>query len=65
MTHLRTARQSAGLTQFQLAALAGVDTRTVWRIESGRPAMRTTVRKLAKVLGVEVVTRRRYRAGVA
>jgi transcriptional regulator with XRE-family HTH domain len=51
---LRACRQSQGLTQRELAQLAGVSTGTVYRLENARRgAYPVTVRKLAEVLGVE------------
>lgn len=50
---LRVLRQSKGLTQRELARLAGVSTGTVYRLESGRRgAYPVSVRKLASALGV-------------
>jgi transcriptional regulator with XRE-family HTH domain len=50
---LRTARQKAGLTQSELAELAGVGRGTVHRLETlERGGYPRTLRKLATALGV-------------
>ncbi len=50
---LRRLRQSRGLSQRELGALARVSSGTVYRLESGlRGAYPSTVRKLAAALGV-------------
>jgi transcriptional regulator with XRE-family HTH domain len=50
---LRACRQDRGLTQRELARLAGVSTGTVYRLEyARRGAYPVTVRKLATTLGV-------------
>lgn len=61
LPHIRELRQTKGLTQRELAALAGVSTGTVYRLETGRRgAYPVTVRKLASALGVapEALVRR-------
>jgi transcriptional regulator with XRE-family HTH domain len=53
---LRAAREERFVTQAELARKAGVTQATVWDLESGdsgRGAYTTTIRKLAKALGVE------------
>lgn len=51
---LRSLRTSAGLTQFKLAARAGVTERTVSRIEAGQHGPNARTRQLiAAALGVE------------
>jgi transcriptional regulator with XRE-family HTH domain len=51
---LRAARQKAGLTQYELAKLAGVGCGTVHRLETlERGGYPRTLRKLATALGVE------------
>jgi transcriptional regulator with XRE-family HTH domain len=49
-------RASRGLSQSQLAALAGISHMTVWRIENGRAIVirAMTVYRLAAALGVGV-----------
>lgn len=50
---LRACRQGRGLTQRELAGLAGISTGTVYRLENARRgAYPATVRKLATTLGV-------------
>lgn len=53
---LRTLREQAGLTQYELASRSGILPATISRIESGiTPDPRQdTMRKLAKALGVSV-----------
>ncbi len=61
LPHIRKLRQTKGLTQRELAALAGVSPGTVYRLETGRRgAYPVTVRKLASALGVapEALVRR-------
>jgi transcriptional regulator with XRE-family HTH domain len=51
---LRHLREDMVLSQRELACMAGVAQGTVWRLENGFPeAHPSTIRKLAKVLGVE------------
>ena len=51
---LRRLREDRVLSQRELARMADLAYGTVWRIENGFPEARTsTIRKLAKVLGVE------------
>ena len=53
---LRGLRQSGGLTQRELAGLAGVSRGSIYRLENGqRGAYPVTVRKLARALGVSPV----------
>ena len=53
---LRPVRQSGGLTQRELAGLAGVSRSSIYRLENGqRGAYPVTVRKLARALGVSPV----------
>jgi transcriptional regulator with XRE-family HTH domain len=49
-------RASRGLSQSQLAAVAGISAMTVWRIETCRASLirAVTVYRLATALGVEV-----------
>jgi transcriptional regulator with XRE-family HTH domain len=50
---LRTLRESASLTQVQLAEQSGVSPVTIVRLETGRHAPRGhTIRRLAAALGV-------------
>ncbi len=54
MQRLKTLREDRVLSQRELARMADLAYGTVWRIENGFPEARTsTIRKLAKVLGVE------------
>jgi DNA-binding XRE family transcriptional regulator len=53
---LRDARLRKLLTQRQLAERAGVTQATIVRIERGEPAYPSTLRKLARALGVEPET---------
>jgi len=59
---LREVRQSAGLTQAELASKAGVGVRTVRDLERGRAArpQRTTVELLAAALGLDGERRARF-----
>ncbi len=51
---LRRLREDRVLSQRELARMADLAYGTVWRIENGFPAARTsTIRKLANALGVE------------
>jgi transcriptional regulator with XRE-family HTH domain len=52
-TEIRSRREAAGLTQEGVADRAGINKRTVERIESGQRSTTTTIDKLARVLGVE------------
>lgn len=49
---LRAVRRERGLTQQDLAELAGVSARTVQRVECGRPALADTLLRVAKGLQV-------------
>lgn len=51
---LRHARLAKALTQAELAKAAGVNRTTIVRLESGRPAQPSSVRRIAGALGVEV-----------
>ncbi len=54
MHKLKILREDQVLSQRELARMADLAYGTVWRIENGFPDARTsTIRKLAKVLGVE------------
>jgi transcriptional regulator with XRE-family HTH domain len=54
VTKLKTLREEKVLSQRDLARMAGLTQMTVWRIENGyRDARPGTIRKLARVLGVE------------
>jgi transcriptional regulator with XRE-family HTH domain len=50
---LREVRQSLGLSQLQLAARAGVSSRTVQFAESGQNVSASTMRRIADALGME------------
>jgi transcriptional regulator with XRE-family HTH domain len=51
---LKDLREDRVLSQRELARMANLAYGTVWRIENGFPEARTsTIRKLAKALGVE------------
>ena len=51
---MKALRQERVLSQRELAHMAGLTQMTVWRLENGyRDAHPGTIRKLAKVLGVE------------
>ena len=51
--NLRALRESASLSQVELARQAGIAAVTIVRLEGGRHApRRSTIRKLAAVLGV-------------
>jgi transcriptional regulator with XRE-family HTH domain len=53
---LQRRRRRRGLTLKELGKTAGVSLATIWRLEKGRTSARiTTVRKLAKALGVDAV----------
>jgi transcriptional regulator with XRE-family HTH domain len=55
LEELKRVRRSKGLTQQDLAELAGVSQYTITEIETGRREARpSTLRKLAKALDVEV-----------
>lgn len=49
---VRGLRTRQGLTQGELARLAGVTTRTIAAAEAGRPMSSRTIRELAGALGV-------------
>ncbi|MCC9644014.1 helix-turn-helix transcriptional regulator [Rhodopirellula sp. JC740] len=51
--HLKQARKSLGLSQLQLAARAGVSSRTVQFAESGQNVSSGTMRRIAGALGME------------
>jgi len=52
---LREAREEAGLTQDQLADLAGISTRPIYIFESGKGSIRLdTYLKLLDALGLEL-----------
>ena len=54
MTKMKALREEKVLSQRELASMAGLTQMTVWRIENGyRDARPQTIRKLARVLGVE------------
>ncbi len=55
LTRLLEHRVRAALSQRELAVRAGVTPMTVWRIEQGKEARPTTIRKLAKALKVKPV----------
>jgi transcriptional regulator with XRE-family HTH domain len=50
--HLQDLRQRAGLTQFELSARANVAIASIRRLEAGKKANVSTLRKLADALGV-------------
>ena len=51
---MKALREEKVLSQRELASMAGLTQMTVWRIENGyRDARPQTIRKLARVLGVE------------
>jgi transcriptional regulator with XRE-family HTH domain len=54
VTKMKALREERVLSQRELATMAGLTQMTVWRIENGyRDARPQTIRKLARVLGVE------------
>jgi transcriptional regulator with XRE-family HTH domain len=54
VTKMKRLREERVLSQRELASMAGLTQMTVWRIENGyRDARPQTIRKLARVLGVE------------
>jgi transcriptional regulator with XRE-family HTH domain len=54
VTKMKALREEKVLSQRELASMAGLTQMTVWRIENGyRDARPQTIRKLARVLGVE------------
>jgi HTH-type transcriptional regulator, competence development regulator len=54
VTKMKTLREEKVFSQRELASMAGLTQMTVWRIENGyRDARPQTIRKLARVLGVE------------
>jgi transcriptional regulator with XRE-family HTH domain len=53
---LQWRRKEQGLTMEELGKTAKISPSTIWRLETGRTSARiTTVRKLAKALGVDAV----------
>ena len=51
---MKALREERVLSQRELASMAGLTQMTVWRIENGyRDAHPGTIRKIARVLGVE------------
>ena len=52
---LQELRINQGLSQRQLAALAGVSNTSVWKIEQGGGVRPATLKKMADVLGVRPV----------
>ena len=46
-------RAEKGLTQEQLAVLAGLTVKTVWRAENGLGVTKITLERLAAALGVQ------------
>lgn len=53
--NIRSHRKAAGLSQFQLAELAGVGKTVVFDLEQGKETVRlATLRKILKVLNIEV-----------
>ena len=52
-SRIRLARQEKFMTIADLANASGVHYQTIWRVENGHPAKASTIRKLARVLGVE------------
>ena len=50
---VRRLRQEKFLTMDELSARSGVHVQTIIRVEKGQPAKASTIRKLAKALGVE------------
>jgi transcriptional regulator with XRE-family HTH domain len=54
VTKMKELREEKVLSQRELARMAGLTQMTVWRLENGyRDARPGTIRKLARVLGVE------------
>jgi transcriptional regulator with XRE-family HTH domain len=54
VSKMKALRKERVLSQRELAHMAGLTQMTVWRLENGyRDARPGTIRKLAKVLGVE------------
>ena len=60
MNRIRAARQALGWTQNDLAARAGVSTRTIHAIEKGRPCRQATKRHILNALGVPWEARADY-----
>lgn len=56
---LRRIRDARALTQEELAERAGVDRTTIMRAEAGQHLRQSTVRKLARALGVSPATLQR------
>lgn len=53
--HIKRARNLRGFSQEGLSELAGINSATIWGLETGRHAPRpSTLRKLAEALGLEV-----------
>ena len=54
--HIRNHRKAAGLSQLQLAELAGVGKTVVFDLEQGKETVRLdTLRKIMKVLNIDVL----------
>ena len=53
MPHLRKVRTRQFIPVVELAERSGLTKMTIWRLEHGKPAQMTTVRRLATALGVE------------
>lgn len=53
LPHLAEWRRSKLLTQGELADLAGITSTAISNFERGRPASFTSVKRLAKALGIE------------
>lgn len=53
VTRLSEIRRAKLVTQASLAAKAGVTVATISHLETGRPARVSTVKKIAKALGVK------------
>lgn len=53
MPYLRKVRTRQFIPVVELAERSGLTKMTIWRLERGRPAQMTTVRKLVTALGVE------------
>jgi transcriptional regulator with XRE-family HTH domain len=60
MNRIRAARQALGWTQTDLARRAGVSTRTIHAIETGRPCRQATKRHILNALGVPWELRNDY-----
>jgi transcriptional regulator with XRE-family HTH domain len=57
---LRTLRHGAGLTQAQLAAMAGLSKATISEIECGAHIGAESAAKYAQALGYVLIVRKRY-----